>query len=90
MTALPHPAKVSQKVPMISARYFLLFIASPKLFRFTDQPPDAPQLRRELAMITSACGLLRGGKFEPENSDTQCPLHVTRVSHTRHATPVRL
>jgi hypothetical protein len=26
ITALPHPAKVSQKVPMTSATYFLLFI----------------------------------------------------------------
>jgi hypothetical protein len=52
------------------------------LFRFTDQPPDAPQLRRELAMVINACGLLQGGKFKPENST--CNVHfMSRACHAR-------
>ena len=34
----------------------------------TDQPLDAPQLRRELASLINAGGLLRAGKFKQENS----------------------
>ena len=33
MTALPHPAKVSQNVPIASAVYFLVFILASCMFR---------------------------------------------------------
>jgi len=38
------------------------------MFRLTEQLPDAPQLRRELALRISAGGSLQAGKFKQENS----------------------
>jgi hypothetical protein len=41
MTALPHPAKVSQNVPIASAAYFLVFIRASHMFALLD-PKEAP------------------------------------------------